>query len=163
MVHSFGNLNNAAKSFAVTAATVLVLQASPNTLFAQSGEKSVQTTTAAKSTYMKFFRPMDGLMVGMENGTPVYKNTRGEFFTLNSTTGDMKFIKPEEFAKFNWYQKHGNQATSRGSSFTWKCAVADAKQVTVVGSDKEGHIIQQNSRGETYYVHPETGDLVFVK
>ena len=165
MENSFENLNNAAKNFAVTAATVLVLQVTPNALFAQSGAKAVQTQTASKpSIWIKLASErIDALIVGIKNGTPIYKNPQGEFFTLNSTTGDKEYITPEAFNNVHLYQKMGSQMTNRASSFTWKFATADVQSVTVLGFDKEGHTIQKNSRGESYYLHPTTGDMVFVK
>jgi hypothetical protein len=165
MENSFENLNNAAKSFAFTAATVLVLQAAPNTLFAQSSAKAVQTQTASRSDIflkMRFDR-VDAAIVGMKNGTPIYKNPNGEFFTLNSTTGDKEYIKPEEFASLKFHIKFDSPAANKTASFTWKCAIADVQSVTVLGIDKEGHTIQKNSRGESYYLNPTTGDMVFVK
>jgi outer membrane protein assembly factor BamB len=165
MENSFENLNNAAKNFAVTAATVLVLQVTPNALFAQSGEKAIQTQTASRGGYhMKMtWGRIDALVVGMKDGTPVYKNPKGEFFTLNSTTGDKEDIKPEEFAKFVVVEKLGGSQMANKTSFTWKFATTDIQAVTVLGVDKEGHTIQKNSNGESYYLHPTTGDMVFIK
>ncbi len=162
MENSFENINNAAKNFAVTAATVFVLQAAPNVLFAQSGAKAVQTQTASSFTIKLSNARIDALIVGMKNGTPIYKNPNGELFTLNSTTGDKEYIKPEEFASLKFYMKMDSHMANK-SSFTWKFATADVQSVTVLGIDKEGHTIQKNSRGESYYLHPTTGDMVFVK
>ena len=166
MENSFENLNNAAKSLALTTATVLVLQAAPNTLFAQSGEKAMQTSSASMpSVYGKMLgKQIERVMiVGIDKGMAVYKNERGEFFSLNSSTGDLMFIKPEDFAAFRFYQKEGTQFTKSSLLMKMKFANTEVQTVTVLGFDKEGHSIQRNSRNETYYVHPSTGDLVFVK
>lgn len=166
MENSFENLNNAAKSLALTTATVLVLQAVPNALFAQSGEKAMQTSSASMpSVYGKQLgKQIDKVMiVGIDKGMAVYKNVRGEFFSLNSTTGDLVFIKPEDFAAFSLYQKHGSVSTKSSMLIKMKFVNSDVQTVTILGFDKEGHSIQRNSRGETYYLHPNTGDLVFVK
>ena len=167
MENSFENLNNVAKSLALTTATVLVLQAAPNALFAQSGEKGMpnQSIEKPKAVYGKLLgKQIDKVMiVGIDKGMAVYKNGRGEFFSLNSSTGDLVFIKPEDFAAFSFYQKHGSVSTKSSLLMKMKFVNSDVQSVTVLGFDNEGHSIQRNSRGETYYVHPSTGDLVFVK
>jgi hypothetical protein len=167
MENSFENLNKAAKSLALTTATVLVLQAAPNSLFAQSGEKAMsnQGIEKPKGVYAKLtgVQTSKVMIVGINNGTPVYKNDKGEFFSLNSSTGDLVFIKPEDFAAFHLYQKGGTITSKSSLLMKMKFANTAVQSVTILGFDKEGHSIQRNSRGETYYVHPNTGDLVFVK
>lgn len=166
MKNSFENLNDAAKSIALTTATVLVLQAVPNTLFAQSGEKAMQTSSSSMSSvYGKMLgKQIDRVMiVGIDKGMAIYKNERGEFFSLNSSTGDLIFIKPEDFAAFRLYHKDAIQNTKSSLLMKMKFVNTEVQAVTVLGFDKEGHSIQRNSRNETYYVHPNTGDLVFVK
>ena len=167
MENSFENLNNAAKSLALTTSTVLVLQAAPNALFAQSGDKGMpnQSIEKPKGAYAKLtgVQTSKVMIVGINNGTPVYKNDKGEFFSLNSSTGDLVFIKPEDFAAFSLYQKHGSISTKSSLLMKMKFVNSDVQTVTILGFDKEGHSIQKNSRGETYYVHPSTGDLVFIK
>ena len=168
MENSFENLNNAAKSLALTTATVLVLQAAPNALFAQSGDKGMpnQSIEKPKGVYAKLtgVQTSKVMIVGINNGTPVYKNDKGEFFSLNSSTGDLVFIKPQDFAAFSFYAKDTRPVSTKSSVLMkMKFANSDVQSVTILGFDKEGHSIHRNSRGETYYVHPGTGDLVFVK
>jgi hypothetical protein len=46
----------------------------------------------------------------------------------------------------------------------WKqTAVKGGEQVTVLGFDREGHLVQQNVRGEAFYLDPNTGDMIFVQ
>jgi len=35
--------------------------------------------------------------------------------------------------------------------------------VTIIGIDEAGHTVQRNSLGETFYLDPSTGDMVFAK
>jgi hypothetical protein len=162
MENSFKDFNNAAKNIALTTATVLALQAAPNVLCAQSNGQNQSTRMTSKSQeFIKF--STKALIVGIDNGIPVYKNDKGEFFTLNSTTGDMRFIKPEEFATYSYTIKMSNNAARTSALTHIKFSATDVASVTVLGMDKEGHCIQRNSRGEAYYVHPNTGDLVYVK
>jgi hypothetical protein len=35
--------------------------------------------------------------------------------------------------------------------------------VTILGVDAAGHVVHQNARGETFYLDPNTGDMVFSK
>jgi hypothetical protein len=97
----------------------------------------------------------------VDKGTAVYKNDKGELFTLNSKTGDFIFVKPTDFAAYKLYYKQAYKLGDKSLLSGYKYPSAEA--ITVVGFDKEGHSIQQNSRGETYYVHPTTGDFIFVK
>ncbi len=41
--------------------------------------------------------------------------------------------------------------------------VKAGEQVTILGIDQAGHVVQQNARGEAFYLDPSTGDMIFVK
>lgn len=108
-------------------------------------------------------------VVGIDNGAPVFKNDKGEFFTVNSKTGDLNFIKPEEFSGFNYIKSHGadaaktGQATSQRPPRGIKIEIDKVQDVTIVGPDAQGHTVMKNSRGENFYLDPITGDLIFIK
>jgi len=100
-------------------------------------------------------------IVGTEKQHTIYRNARNEYFYLDPATGDMKFVAPDA------YMKQAEQTTrspARAPSKTlnptaWK----QAGEVTILGVDEAGHVVHQNARGETFYLDPNTGDMVFSK
>jgi hypothetical protein len=84
-------------------------------------------------------------LIGIDDGHTIYQNARSQYFYLDPATGDMIFVEPVKFMK---------QRESAASS---------AGQVTIRGVDDAGHVIQTNSRGESFYLEPSTGDMVFLK
>lgn len=158
----------------LSAAAILAIQAMPAASFAQTigQEKMVQQAArTASSIYIKI-RDTDSknAIVGFENGCPVFKNTKGEFFTVNGKTGDLSYIKPEEFAKFYCCIKIGNvgkrdvaTGMASGKRLSHIKIETEITSVSLVGIDKSGNTIQKNSRGETFTLDPVTGDLIFIK
>jgi len=158
----------------LSAAAILAIQAMPAASFAQTigQEKMVQQAArTASSIYIKI-RDTDSknTIVGFENGCPVFKNTKGEFFTVNGKTGDLSYIKPEEFAKFYCCIKIGNAGKrdvatgmASGKRLSHIKIETEITSVSLVGVDKSGNTIQKNSRGETFTLDPVTGDLIFIK
>ena len=107
-------------------------------------------------------------IVGLDDGHTIYKNAKGEYFYLEPNTGDMKFLSTDIFMKFTTFTK------SNGKIIKMQKFAADAVNhkwnknikwysVTIVGIDNKGNVIQQNSRGEKFYLDPITGDMIFVK
>jgi glucan-binding YG repeat protein len=164
--------NSASKAMLTTAA-ILAVQAFPATLSGQTVTKETQVQTTKKNiaSYTKQRFP-DGKMtiVGIENGNPVYRNSKSELFTINAQTGDLIFIKPEEFSNFNGYIKlnsAGKAVVANGNTkqkqlFHIKMAAESIMDVNIIGVDKAGHAIQKNSKGEAFYLDPTTGDMKFV-
>jgi len=158
----------------LSAAAILAIQAMPAASFAQTigQEKMVQQAArAASSIYIKI-RDTDSknTIVGFENGCPVFKNAKGEFFTVNGKTGDLSYIKPEEFAKFYCCMKLSpsvkrDVATgmATGKRLTHIKIETEINSVSLVGVDNNGNTLQKNSRGETFYLDPVTGDMIFIK
>jgi hypothetical protein len=158
----------------LSTAALLAIQAMPSQTYAQAGnqQKSMQKIDASSSSI--FIKIKDAgekvSIVGFENGTPVYKNRKGEFYTVNGKTGDLNFIKPEEFAKFyccikisNVVKRDGASGLATGKRLAHIKMESEITNVTVVGVDKSGNSIQTNSRGETFTLDPVTGDMIFVK
>lgn len=84
-------------------------------------------------------------IAGTDKEHTVYQNARNEYFYLEPATGDMVFLAPEAFVK-------------------WRPAAVEAPPaVTVLGFDREGHLVQRNVRGEAFYLDPNTGDMIFVQ
>jgi hypothetical protein len=84
-------------------------------------------------------------LVGMDDGHTIYQNAKKQYFYLEPATGDMVFVEPVKFMKQR------------------EVAPGTDAQVTVIGIDPAGHVIQTNARGESFYLEPSTGDMVFVK
>jgi hypothetical protein len=85
-------------------------------------------------------------IVAMQNGQPVYQNARGQLFQLDPATGDLFYLRgvpPNRMVKWSPVKYGGG--------------------VQILGMDAEGHVINQNSRGEKFYLNAQTGDMVFVK
>lgn len=169
-----GKKSNVSARMMLSTAAILAVQAMPATTYAQTpvqGKIVQQATRGASSIFIKI-RDVDSknTIVGFENGSPVFKNTKGEFFTVNEKTGDLNYIKPEEFAKFYCCIKIGNAGKrdaatgmASGKRLTHIKIEAEISNVNLVGVDKNGNTIQKNSRGETFYLDPVTGDMIFVK
>ena len=81
------------------------------------------------------------------DGHSVYRNAAGEYFYLDPKTADLHFLSSQETAAFQ-----------RAKAIGWK----STQEVTILGIDADGHTLQKNSRGETFYLDAK-GDMVFVK
>lgn len=91
-------------------------------------------------------------IMGMDSGRPVYTNPRGEYFYLESVTGDFHYLTVEETATFT--------RASGSGVMPWKTR---SSAVTILGLDASGNVIQRNARGETFYLNARNGDMVFVR
>jgi hypothetical protein len=97
-------------------------------------------------------------VVGMLNGSPVFKNAKGEYFQVEPNTGDLKFHSPESLG----FLKIGTAPQRTTAGFIkWEYHKTEQK-VSVLGVDAQGRVIQENSRGERFYLGAY-GDMVFVK
>jgi len=196
MEKSLKNARMASKAI-LTTAVVMAIQMLPMNSYGQvlSKAKGInsQPTNKAQNIFIKYdIKDKRMSIVGILNGSPVYKNDRGEYFTINAKNGDLSYISNEDFAKYQCcvYIKIGdikgesrlkativnenptdvsnqeNALTSRNNKKTLsfiKFGGDDISNIQVIGTDKEGHIINKNTRGETFYMDPITGDFVFVK
>lgn len=196
MKKSLTNASMASKAI-LTTAVVMAIQMLPMNSYGQvlSKAKSVnaQATKNAQNIFLKHDMEHKRMsIVGVLKGSPVYKNDRGEYFTIDTKNGDLSYISNEDFAKYQCcvYIKIGdikgesrlkativnenptdvsnqeNALTSRNNKKTLsfiKFGGDDISNIQVIGTDKEGHIINKNTRGETFYMDPITGDFVFVK
>jgi len=80
-------------------------------------------------------------IAGMDGSHTVYKDMRGRMFYFDPGTGDMKFLSAD---------------------YVHKLDIKDAERVTIVGMDARGNMVQQNNKGEKFYLDPN-GKMVFVK
>lgn len=98
-------------------------------------------------------------IVGTDKEHTIYRNSRNEYFYLDPATGDMTFVAPDPYMKMG---ERAARSPSRAAPqplnpVEWK----NAGEVTILGVDAGGHVIHQNARGETFYLDPSTGDMVF--
>jgi hypothetical protein len=97
---------------------------------------------------------------GTLQGAPVFKNTKGEYFTVDCNTGDLRFHTAESLG----YIKIGDASSrTKGSNLFIKFdGIKGEQRVTLAGVDAQGRVLQQNSRGEVFSLSPN-GDMMFVK
>jgi hypothetical protein len=104
--------------------------------------------------------------VGMLDGQAVFKTSKGEYFTVEPSTGDLKFHSAESlgFIKLNSADKLVAVKTVSWSNdrFIKFDAIKGETKVSVLGVDAQGHVVQQNSRGDKFYLG-SNGDMMFVK
>jgi hypothetical protein len=167
--------SNVSARIILSTAAILAVQAMPATTYAQTPVQGKMVQQAAKSSSYIYIKIRDttskNTIVGFENGSPVFKNAKGEFFTVNGKTGDLNYIKPEEFAKFYCCMKIRNtgkmaasgDGMSTGKRLSHIKIETEITDLNLVGVDNDGNTIQKNSRGETFYLDPVTGDMIFVK
>lgn len=118
------------------------------------------------ATYLKFaakyHKEKGGLSVaGMLNGQPVFKTDQGEFFQVEAQTGDLKFHTADSLGYLkmdDWERK----TSAKTATFLKWDGIKGQQRVTLLGVDAQGHVLQENNRGEKFYLSPN-GDLVFVK
>jgi hypothetical protein len=102
--------------------------------------------------------------VGMLDGRPVFKTDKGEYFQVEPSTGDLKFHSAESlgFLKYETKDKLVAVKTISGKNFMKFDTIKGESKLSVLGVNAQGQVIQQNSRGEKFYLGPN-GDMVFVK
>jgi hypothetical protein len=144
------------KSMVAAAVIALPLAGLPSALVAQ--DRTTITTTEIGTIQPLQLELMVKLsekdlvqatIMGLLGGRPVYTNTRGEYFYLESVTGDFHYLTKTEIATF-----------TRSGLILNKDRIST---VTILGLDARGYVIQRNSLGQTFYLNSRTGDMVFVK
>lgn len=129
---------------------------------ARRGEAADHTIKFA-GTFMKW---RGGLSVaGMMNGRPVFKTAQGEYFQVEPNTGDLQFHSPESLGFIKIRDARAQTPASslgRAATFLKFDGIKGEQRISVAGVDAQGHVIQENSRGERFYLNP-MGDMVFVK
>ena len=98
-------------------------------------------------------------IVGLDDARTIYRNSRGEVFYLDPSTGDMRFLSAAVWDKF------ASKITVTGRPLI-AVKVDGSKYsspVTLLGVDAKGNVVQRNSRGETFHLNPINGDMVIVK
>lgn len=152
----------------------------PSDLYAQAVARTANAQNASverQAIFMKLSnarvaaQKMD--LVAILNGEPLFKSGKGELFVIDPATGDIKNVEPDAYSKISIYIKMTNNATDyaiRETSATsrpklnlppitvkMKNIVSGIK---VLGTDRDGHLVQETSRGEKFYLDPNTGDMI---
>lgn len=112
------------------------------------------------NTFMKWHASL--AVAGMMNGSPVFKTPQGEFFQVEPNTGDLKWMSPESLGYIKMAEGRVSMTGARSTTFIKFDGIKGESKVSVLGVDAQGHVLQQNSRGEKFYLSP-AGDMVFVK
>lgn len=102
--------------------------------------------------------------VGMLNGSPVFRTSKGEFFTVEPSTGDLKFHTAESLGFLKIQDVKGKAAAppARAGMFIKFDGIKGESKVSIAGVDAQGRVVQVNSRGEQFVLGPN-GDMQFVK
>lgn len=154
------NKINASSKIALTAALIgAPILMTPSIAFAQTEGNTAIVKSKTKSNqsndktyhYHKVEIHDKVSAVGLHNGDVVYKNNKGEYFTLDRKTGDMKFMSSDIFIKI--------ESSAKSSKYI----KIDFKNISIKGIDDNGNVISTNSKGENFYIDSKTGDMVFVK
>ncbi len=141
-----------ASSIALATAMLAVPAVMPDQLSAaqptQRSATAVKMPGSLSSIYIKYAERFtkgseQPLIVGVDAGHTIYKNSRGEMFYIEAGTGDMKFL------------------TAKQASQYVCCKVAEP--VSLVGVDAQGNTLQKNGKGQLFYLDLKTGDMVFVR
>lgn len=118
--------------------------------------------------YLKFAAKFDkhkGALsnVGMLSGSPVFRTAKGEFFTVEPSTGDLKFHTADSLG-FHKVDIKGKVAApqARAGMFIKFDGIKGESKVSIAGVDAQGRVVQVNSRGEQFVLGPN-GDMQFVK
>lgn len=111
-------------------------------------------------------------VVALLNGDPVVKIGSNELYKMDTQTGDVQLVKPEEYNKLSFGDKtNGSRIYSakerpfkvEGIKLSYKCeetSFYSKNQIVLLGVDKDGHEIFQNIKKEKFYFDPATGDMV---
>lgn len=116
-----------------------------------------ETQLKFASVYLKITEKF--AIAGLDNARTIYRNSKGEVFYLDPSTGDMKFLTAEAWSKYT------TTLTVTGKPLI-AVKVDGSKYsgpVTVLGVDARGNVVQRNSRGEMFHLNPINGDMVIVK
>lgn len=100
------------------------------------------------------------LVVGLNNGVPVYQNDKGEYYSVNAQTGDMQFIPSDVFAQFHDITERARSPQT--ARMTKWHTIKYGGQVAILGVDPVGHVIHRNAQGTKFYLDATTGDMVVV-
>lgn len=124
-----------------------------------AGQATAHTIKFA-GTFMKWRGSLS--VAGMLNGRPVFKTPQGEYFQVEPNTGDLQFHSAESLGYLKLAPAPGRAMGPSQMGYIKWAGFKSEQRVSVAGVDAQGHVIQENARGERFYLNP-MGDMVFVK
>ncbi|MFZ1375362.1 MAG: hypothetical protein WAS25_02060 [Geothrix sp.] len=122
--------------------------------------RSTDTHIKFANSFIKWHASL--AVAGMMNGSPVFKTPQGEYFQVEPNTGDLKWMSPESLGYIKVTEGRVSMTGARSTTFIKFDGIKGESKVSVLGVDAQGHVLQQNSRGEKFYLS-QAGDMVFVK
>lgn len=145
----------------VSATAQGALKAAPSSAKTGSERSAGSTHIKFASNFLKW--GADLRVAGLLNGRPVFKTRQGEFFQVEPASGDLRFLSSESlgYIKVSDLRVERSAAPKAGIFIKFD-GIKGEQRVLVAGVDAQGNVIQENSRGERFYLGPN-GDMVFVK
>jgi hypothetical protein len=104
------------------------------------------------------------ILVGIQKGYTIYRNSTGHFFTVEPTSGRVTFIN-ENTKTYPTISEKKKGTRSRSLTFNpeWLKDHGPQVYVRIVGVDEKGNIIEENTNHERFYLDPKTGEMLFLK
>lgn len=107
-------------------------------------------------------------LAGVGDGHTIYMDDRGDYFYIDPATGDMKPVSDDYFIKGESTQRKAfvlPHVLEKSGTINSRSSAAQKVhfKVSLLGVDQKGNVVQQNSKGEKFYLDTKTGDMVFVK
>jgi hypothetical protein len=151
------------------AATIVAVPMIAGSALAQRGvtaDSSAPTkmTTSRSKMYIKYserFIKMESplTIAGLDEGHTIYKNSRGEYFYIEPSTGDMKTVSSDIFIK--WTESYIKGNSGRVAHLKFEGKMKHFPDVSIVGVDAAGNTLMKNSSGEIFHLDSKTGDMIF--
>lgn len=112
--------------------------------------------------YIKYNESLS--VIGMSGSNPLFESAKGEYFQVEPTTGDLKFLTAESlgYLKIAPSARQAGKAAVAHMDYIKLSGAKMLQHVSLAGVDDQGHVIQTNARGEQFYLSAN-GDMVFVK
>jgi hypothetical protein len=168
MKRKTGTKSAAASTAAVLSAGVFLAHGSVAAADQQvkGASPSAQAGTSAASAnriFIKWAYKDAGAVstAGMLDGRPVFRNAKGEFFQMDASTGDLKFLSAESLGYIKLEQGASGRKSADAKAFIKFDGIKGEQKVKLLGVDGKGNAVQQNARGESFYLDAN-GDIKIV-
>lgn len=164
------------KKRAMVVAAIIASQLSLNSVQAQNQRNNESNQKSDELLRLKLYikgekNSQKLQLVACIEGNPVFKllgKGAEALVTVDPETGDFRSVEPDFFLKLNVYHKDKNEikvATKLNSGKSTRKPVSikfsnGPDSIKILGVDIDGHIIQQTSSGEKFFLDPSTGDMV---
>lgn len=104
-------------------------------------------------------------VVGIENGLSIYRNSSGIYFTINPQTGKMVYLEPgkKTMVRTVFMMQQRSRPVTIMFNPDWIKDRKNEVQVSLIGVDYNGNVIQENDKHQRFYLDPKTGEIVYVQ